>query len=64
METLDRYWGAITAFLTQSWFSIGQTEVTPERIFGLVVILSLSWWGCSPSNAASSTSPAVAPASR
>ena len=45
METLDRYWGAITAFLTQSWFSIGQTEVTPERIFGLVVLLLLSWWG-------------------
>lgn len=37
METLDRYWGVIRAFLTQSWFTIGQTEVTPERIFGLVI---------------------------
>ena len=45
METLDRYWGVIRAFLTQSWFTIGQTEVTPERIVALVVLLLLSWWG-------------------
>ncbi len=45
METLERYWDAITAFLSQSWVTIGETEVTPERIIGLVVILILSWWG-------------------
>lgn len=45
METLDRYWGVISAFLTQSWFTIGETEVTPERIVALVVLLLLSWWG-------------------
>ncbi|HRA82632.1 MAG TPA: mechanosensitive ion channel [Thauera sp.] len=45
MEMLERYWSAIVVFLRQSWVTIGETEVTSERIFGLVVILLLSWWG-------------------
>lgn len=45
MEMLERYWSAIIAFLRQNWVTIGETEVTAERIFGLDVILLLSWWG-------------------
>lgn len=44
METLAPYWNWFVGVLRQSWFSIGQTEVTPERIGGLVFILLASWW--------------------
>jgi len=44
MDMLIQYWEQLLGLLNRSWFSIGETPVTFERVAWLLAILVISWW--------------------
>lgn len=37
-------WQGVLALVSEPWFNIGSTPITPMRMVGLVVIITLVWW--------------------
>jgi small-conductance mechanosensitive channel len=44
METLALYWEHVVQLFSRSWFTLGSTPVSAERVLGLLIILIFSWW--------------------